>query len=220
MSRTIEFWYDLISPYSYAAFGRLAELPEDVELHPRALLFGAVLAHYRHLGPAELAPKRIFTYRQAVHLIASLGLPVSFPPRHPFNPLGANRLLAGAHDGAGATLDEVRSAFTFVFGHGGAVDTVEGLAALTEHLGLEPELATMQQSKDRLKANTRGAIDAGVFGVPTFVPLDNDGARGPVFWGVDGMGLLIDWLTDPMLFEKQPYAGLETIEIGVRRERS
>lgn len=220
MSRTVEFWYDLVSPYSYAAFGRLAELPEDVELRPRALLFGAVLAHYRHLGPAELAPKRLFTYRHAVHLIASLGLSVSFPPRHPFNPLAANRLLAGAHDGAGATLEEARAAFTFVFGHGGAVDTEEGLAALAEHLGLDPQLATMQDSKDRLKANTQDAIDGGVFGVPSFVPLDDSGARGPVFWGVDGMDLLIDWLRDPVLFDKEPYAGLEAVEIGVRRERS
>ena len=144
---------------------------------------------------------------------------MKFPPRHPFNPLAADRLLSGAHDGQGATLDEVREAFSFVFGEGNLVDSEEGVLALAERLGLDPALANAPASKDILKANTQAAIDSGVFGVPSFVPVGPGGEKGPVFWGVDGMNLLRDWLDDPSLFEKEPYSDLASVQIGIRRER-
>lgn len=220
MSRTVEFWYDLISPYSYAALARLEELPEDVTIQPRLLLLGAVLKHHDQIGPAEREPKRTFIYRQSVHLIASLGLPAKFPPRHPFNPLAADRLLAGANEGAGATLEQVRTAFSLIFGEGMAVDTEEGLVALARKLGMDPALASAPASKERLKKNTGEAIDSGVFGVPAFVPVEADGTKGPVFWGVDGMGLLKDWLSDPCLFNREPYAALDSIEVGIERREA
>ena len=47
MIRRIEFWYDLISPFSYAATARLGDLPGDVVLEPRVLLLGAVRRQIR-----------------------------------------------------------------------------------------------------------------------------------------------------------------------------
>ncbi|HEY9058464.1 MAG TPA: DsbA family protein [Aurantimonas sp.] len=220
MKRRLDFYYDLLSPYAHIVLARLPELPADVTVRPRAILFGAVLAHHGQLGPAEIDAKRLHTYRQAVFLGATLGRETVFPPRHPFNPLAALRLLAGANDGAGADLDTVRGAFDFVFSQGHPIDTPDGLAALAARLALDPALATAETSKSALKANTADAVAAGVFGVPSFVPHVADGVAGPVFWGVDAFDMLLAFLDDPNIFERPPYAALSQIEIGVQREKA
>ncbi|MEF2546929.1 DsbA family protein [Aurantimonas sp. E1-2-R+4] len=220
MTRRLDFYYDLLSPYAHIVLARLPDLPTDVAVRPRAILFGAVLAHHGQLGPAEIEAKRLHTYRQAVFLGATLGRETVFPPRHPFNPLAALRLLAGAHDGAGADLATVRGAFDFVFSQGEPVDTPDGVTALAERLGLDPALATAEASKAALRANTEDALAAGVFGVPSFVPYDADGAAGPVFWGVDAFDMLLAFLDEPAIFERPPYAALNHVKIGVRREKA
>lgn len=217
-TRRLDFHYDLISPYAHIAFARLPELPSDVALQPRATLLGALLSHHGQVGPAEIEAKRLHTYRQAVFLGTAIGRPVVFPPRHPFNPLGALRLLAGARNGKGADLAAVRGAFDFVFSLGRPVDTPDDVAALANHLGLDPQLATAEPSKAALKANTANAIAAGVFGVPSFVPVDADGAAGPVFWGVDAFDMLLAFLEDPRLFQNAPFAALHDVTVGVRRD--
>lgn len=220
MKRRLDFYYDLLSPYAHVVLARLPDLPADVTVRPRAILFGAVLAHHGQLGPAEIEAKRLHTYRQAVFLGVTLGRATMFPPRHPFNPLAALRLLAGAHDGAGADLETVRGAFDFVFSQGHPVDTPEGVAALAERLDLDPALATAEASKAALRANTEDAVADGVFGVPSFVPHDSGGVAGPVFWGVDAFDMLLAFLDDPTIFERPPYAALNQIDIGVRREKA
>ena len=216
--RRLDFHYDLISPYAHIVFARLGELPAHVEVRPRATLLGALLAHHGQLGPAEIVAKRLHTYRQAVFLGQMLGRPVVFPPRHPFSPLGALRLLAGAGGGQGADLQTVRRAFDFVFSQGRPVDTPQDLIGFSQFLGVDPALATADASKAALRAHTEAAVAAGVFGVPSFVPYDSEGAAGPVFWGVDAFNMLLAYLNDPALFAKPPFAALDAVEIGVRRD--
>lgn len=210
--RQITFYYDLISPFAHVALKRLAGLPADVEVRPVPVLLGALLAHWGQRGPAEIAPKRLHTYRLAVHLAASHGIAMRFPPRHPFNPLSALRILAGAD----ADLAMVGRAFDFVFGRGGAVDTPDGLAAFAAAVGAPVALATDDGAKARLRATTDEALARGVFGVPTFCIAAGNGHE--LFWGVDSMGMLGDWLADADLFQKEPYAHLEAVEVGVVRK--
>lgn len=212
MTRRITFYYDLISPFAHVALKRLSELPADVEIEPAPVLLGALLAHWGQRGPAEIAPKRLHTYRLATHLAASHGIAMRFPPRHPFNPLSALRILAGAD----ADLAMVGRAFDFVFGRGGAVDTPEGLAAFAEAVGAPVSLATGEAAKARLRTLTEEAIARGVFGVPTFAVPAAGGHE--LFWGVDSKDMLKDWLADGELFGKEPYAHLEQVEIGVVRK--
>lgn len=212
MMRRVTFYYDLISPFAHVALRRLSELPADVEIKPAPVLLGALLAHWGQRGPAEIAPKRLHTYRLASHLAASHGVAMRFPPRHPFNPLSALRILAGAD----ADLAAVGRAFDFVFGSGGAVDTPEGLAAFANAVGAPASLAGDEAAKARLRALTEEAIALGVFGVPTFAAPAAAGHE--LFWGVDSMGMLKDWLADGSLFRKEPYAHLENVEIGVVRK--
>ena len=69
--KRIDFWFDPISPYAYLAFERLPEAFDGLSYSVayRPVLFAALLKHWGHKGPAEIEPKRAWTFRQ-VHWLA------------------------------------------------------------------------------------------------------------------------------------------------------
>ena len=66
----ITFYLDFISPYAYLAFEQLPEalLGLSYSVTYKPLLFAGLLKHHGQLGPAEIAPKRDWTYRQVLWL--------------------------------------------------------------------------------------------------------------------------------------------------------
>ena len=211
MTVKIDFCFDILSPFAHVALARLGELPADVEVRPVPVLLGAILSHWGQKGPAEIEPKRLHTYRIAAFLGEQAGLTMKFPPRHPFNPLGALRILAGAN----ADLAMTRRAFDFVFTGGRAPDNESELAAFAEAVGAPVTLAGDDTAKAKLRANTDQAIATGVFGVPSFVAGDN--GHTEIFWGVDSFELLKAWLGERGQFDREPYRTLGDVEVGVRR---
>ncbi|MAY63234.1 MAG: hypothetical protein CML29_13580 [Rhizobiales bacterium] len=211
MTVKIDFCFDLLSPFAHVALARLGELPADVEVRPVPVLLGAILSHWGQKGPAEIEPKRLHTYRIAAFLGEQAGLTMKFPPRHPFNPLAALRILAGAN----ADLAMTRRAFDFVFAEGRAPDNEAELAAFAEAVGAPVILAGDDTAKAKLRANTDQAIATGVFGVPSFVAGDNGHIE--IFWGVDSFEMLKAWLGERGMFDRDPYRTLADVEVGVRR---
>ena len=54
-------WYfDFISPFAYLQLGRFDELPGDVSVTLKPVLFAGLLKHRGQLGPAVIPPKRTF----------------------------------------------------------------------------------------------------------------------------------------------------------------
>src|SRR5664279_4066052 len=90
----IDFWFDPVSPYAYLAFERLPEafvgLSYTVAYRP--IVFGALLKAFDHKGPAEIEPKRAWTFRQVHWLAHRASIAIDTPARHPFNSLGLSRL--------------------------------------------------------------------------------------------------------------------------------
>ena len=94
-SPTQATWYfDVISPFSYLALRDIEELAQRITITCRPILFAALLERWKHLGPAEIPPKRIHTYRLCLFEAQRRGIEFRFPPTHPFNPLKPLRLLA------------------------------------------------------------------------------------------------------------------------------
>ena len=90
----IEFYLDFISPYAYLAFEKLPEALKGISYRVthKPVLFAALLKHHGQLGPAEIASKRDWTYRQVAWQAHVHGVALQLPASHPFNPLLALRV--------------------------------------------------------------------------------------------------------------------------------
>ena len=70
MRKTVKFHFDFLSPYAYFAALDLPELCEryDAELSYHPVLFAGLLNHWGQLGPAEIPPKAMHTFRAKVSI--------------------------------------------------------------------------------------------------------------------------------------------------------
>lgn len=205
-------WYfDIISPFAYLALPRLDAIRAHRPVVSRPIVFGGVLKAWGQLGPAEIAPKRVHTYRLSTHLAQAMGVPFRFPPAHPFNPLAMLRLLTALNGNEAA----VTTAFRLVWGEGRDANDPAVLQEVADTAGLPDALALIgeQEVKDRLRQATEEAVAAGVFGVPSLV------IDGEVFWGVDAMAMAQDYLADPAAFRSGEMARVSTLPEGIQRQR-
>jgi 2-hydroxychromene-2-carboxylate isomerase len=207
----VSWVFDVISPFAYLGLRDLERLPPGVEVEFVPVLLAALLSHFGQIGPAEIPPKRRFTYRFVLWRARRLGLPLRFPPAHPFNPLAALRLViaAGSDRRAAATVLDA------VFRDGRDVSDPAVIAELARELQVaDPERAVSDPAvKQRLRENTDWAISRGIFGVPTLV-------IGPEsFWGQDAFGMAFDYLTEPRAFEDHEMQRADTLPVGVERQR-
>ncbi|MES2415293.1 MAG: 2-hydroxychromene-2-carboxylate isomerase [Pseudomonadota bacterium] len=212
----ITFYLDFISPYAYLAFEHMPEalagISHSVSYKP--VLFAGMLKHYGQLGPAEIAPKRDWTYRQVQWLAHSKGIALQMPSAHPFNPLALLRLATACSSPAEAGASN-RYVCETIFRHvwqGGADAADAGrLEALSQQLAsqvrVEPE-----DAKVFLKSNTEEAIAKNVFGVPAFE------VDGKIFWGLDALPMLRDYLTGSDWFAGEGWNSVSKVSVAIVRK--
>ena len=207
----VSWVFDVLSPFAYLAFPRLAELPAGVHLQPVPVLLAALLDQFGQVGPAEIPAKRRFTYRFVLWRARRLGMPMRFPPAHPFNPLAALRLLIAA----GSTVRAAGTVLDAVFRDGRDVSDPAVIAALAHELGVaDPQAAVSDPAvKERLRDNTAWAAARGVFGVPTIVIGEE------LFWGHDAFDMALDYLRQPQAFRDQQMQAVDALPVGVTRNR-
>ena len=209
---TITFYLDFISPYAYLAFESLPKqlmgISHRVVYQP--ILFGAVLNHHGHMGPAEIPGKREWTYRQVLWQAKQMGIPLDMPLTHPFNPLSLLRLAVASSDDGVPNRYVCETIFRHVWQGGKAADDVERFAKLMEGLAPKRDLQD-GQVKNQLKNNTEQAIAKGVFGVPTFAIDDK------LFWGLDALPMLRQYVEKDPLFVEADWQSAETIKSGITR---
>jgi len=208
---TASWVFDCLSPFAYLGFRDLERLPAHVELRYVPVLLAPLLGHFGQKGPAEIPSKRTFTYRFVLWRARTLGLPMRFPPVHPFNPLAALRLIVAA----GSDRRAVGAVLDAVFRDGRDLTDAGVIADLARALGVaEPERAVSDPAvKQRLRENTDWAIARGVFGVPTLVIGEE------LFWGHDAFGMALDYLADPAAFQSPQMRAVERLPVGVERAR-
>lgn len=209
---TVEWFFDFISPFSYLQLECFDRLPRDTVVAFRPILFAGLLDHWGHKGPAEIPEKRRFTYRHVQWMADRDGIPMRFPPAHPFNPLPALRLSIAA----GCTPDAVRRIFRFLWRDGGNLADPAGFAALGRTVGVADAAAAIQAPavKDTLRANGDRARALGLFGVPSLL------VGGEIFWGYDATGMAIDALNDPGLLARGEIGRVSALPIGIERGKS
>src|ERR1700675_1217943 len=133
--RTVDWYFDFVSPFSYLCLHRFKELPKVLPIVNRPVLFAGLLKHWGQKGPAEIPAKRRWTYRWCQWWAGELGVPVRFPAEHPFNPLQPLRPTIGC----GSTPGAVKRIFNWIWMTGENANDPERFARLCSDLGIENE---------------------------------------------------------------------------------
>lgn len=209
----IAFHLDPVSPYAYLAFEALPRALEGLSywVDYRPVLFAGLLQQHGQKGPAEIAPKRVWTYRQVAWRAHELGVALDLPARHPFNPLALLRLMlacapAGQMPGRGV----VEAVLQHVWRGGADAEDPARLAALAQSLAPRRDPAGAEL-KAELRALTEAAAADGVFGVPTFE------AGGRRFWGLDALPMLAASLRGDVWFDGPAWDAAAAPRAGVQR---
>src|ERR1700754_3512469 len=157
---TATWYFDVVSPFSYLALGEIEEMAKTMTIVYRPVLFAGLLQHWKQLGPAEIGPKRVHSYRFCVWEAQRRGIPFRFPPSHPFNPLKPLRLLAALD----ADPKAVRIVMDRIWRDGLDLSLTEGWDATCAALAFDPiqavELINAAETKAKLRANTDAAVSA------------------------------------------------------------
>jgi 2-hydroxychromene-2-carboxylate isomerase len=173
MARTVEFFFDYGSPWSYMGYTQLPKLEAEsgaaVVLRP--MLLGGVFKATGNHAPLEVPAKFAWMGKDLARFAKRYG--VEFR-RNPHFPIITVTLMRGAV--AAAAQDRLPAYSTAVF----RAIWVDGLnmndrGVVVEVLarsGFDPEqllAATETQAvKDKLRADTEEAVRRGVFGAPTY----------------------------------------------------
>jgi 2-hydroxychromene-2-carboxylate isomerase len=188
MSITIDYYFTPQSPWTYLGHARFAEMARQAGATVRVLPtdFGKVFAVSGGLPLGQRAPQR-----QAYRLVElkrfseSLQLPLHLKPA--FFPVAgdaAARLIIAVdqQDGAAAAMRMCGAVFSAVWAEERNIADDAVLAILLNEQGLSTDRLAQSRSPEvqqRYEANTQQAIDAALFGAPSYV------IDGEVFWGQD-----------------------------------
>jgi 2-hydroxychromene-2-carboxylate isomerase len=191
---SLDFYFDYLSPFAFFSWLRIEKFCEQFELeltaHP--VVFGKLLDHWGHMGPAEIPPKSQWVGRYCKRYAALEGFDYSPPKYHPFNPLPSLRM--SLNQVSGNDQHAVISAiFKAGWTEGEDLGDVAGLISILEREGIDcqgfEQKIKQAETKNALISETDNAIARGVFGVPTMI------IGGQLFWGndqFDHMQLLLE----------------------------
>ena len=199
MTRSIDFYFDYLSPYVYLAWLRLPEVctPRKVQIVARPVLFAGLLNYWGHLGPAEIPPKGQHVFKECARFAAMAGIPFRSPRYHPFRPLTALRVSL-AEVAQDRQTDVISAIFTAGWAEGEDLGDAETIGAALQSAGLDGNAllsaAYEPSAKLKLRQETQTAVEAGVFGIPTML------VDGELFWGLDQLPYLAMFLDgkDPL----------------------
>jgi 2-hydroxychromene-2-carboxylate isomerase len=189
MSLTVDYYFAPQSPWTYLGHERFREVAKAADATVRVLpvdLGGKVFPLTGGLPLAKRAPQR-----QAYRLVElkrfseHLGQPINLQPKYfPVNGDDAAQLIIAVDmlDGTDAAMALAGAILRAVWVDDRNIADANDLGALLASLKLPPRRLDDAQSQavhERYEADSLQAIEAGVFGAPSYV------IDGEVFWGQD-----------------------------------
>ena len=175
--KTVEFYYDLVSPYSYLAHREVSRICKEhgAELSLRPMLLGAVHNAVGLQAPIETEAKARYQAQDIRRWAEHYGLPMEFPEPFPFRTLKTMRAAMFLKE-RGKLEAFTREAFALYWEEGGApkglkeADEDGPVSEAARRIGADPDEvlagASAPEAKEALKKATGEAVGRGVFGAP------------------------------------------------------
>lgn len=185
---TIEFFFDIGSPYSYLAATQIEGLGarSGATVLWRPFLLGGVFKSVGNTPPAALAPKASWMLDDLPRWAEQYGVGFALSRHFPINSLLPMRALTAAADLDPERLPPFATAlYADYWVDDIDVSTPEAVEAAASRVGLDAtrllERAADEEVKARLRQVSEEAVARGAFGAPTFF------VGEAMFWGNDRM---------------------------------
>lgn len=193
MSKTIDYYLSLQSPWTYLGHQRLLELAaqHNATITPWPVDFGTIFPATGGLPLPKRAPQR-----QAYRLVELarwrdfLNLPLNLQPRYfPVNEtLAAGMVIAARQQDTTAAVALTGAILRAVWVEERDIADPITLGTIAAAFGLDGEDLLRQAEQDDIQgiktADSQSAISRGVFGAPSYVYQDE------IFWGQDRLDFL------------------------------
>lgn len=186
MAKTLTFYFDYVSPYSFLAQSQLAALKErtgcEIECVPAFL--GGIHKAQEVASPAFIPAKAKWIYRDC-HLWANhYGITLNWCKQFPFNSIFLLRAtLVVQKQNPERVFDLVTGMFNEIWQNQLNVNDPQAVGAALAKLGFDPQallVGTAEESiKQALLNNGELAVEKGLFGLPAFE------VDGDIFFGQD-----------------------------------
>ena len=183
MEKQIDFYFDVVSPYSYVASKLIEDLAQrsNAYLLWKPFLLGGV---FRAVGtsdtPGLMPVKKPYLLKDLQRLARHYEIPLQMPVDFPVRTVLAMRALTGL-----STEQVTKAAHTLFNAYWADNKDIADPEVVTSLIGRESVArAGTQEVKDALFKTTAEAVKRGTFGAPTFFVEDE------MFFGHDRMPLL------------------------------
>ena len=184
--KSVEFYFDLGSPYSYLAYYRLLQMAErqEIQIVYKPILLGGVFKATGNRSPIEIPVKGVYSILDMQRWSEYYHIPMQMNPHFPMNTLTLMRILTGVQLLHLEKFEQVlKLLFDAMFGTPQNLNEPTVLAEVLKPSGFSVEdIMSMVQSdvvKQKLITETEQAIQRGLFGAPTFLVGDE------MYWGQD-----------------------------------
>jgi 2-hydroxychromene-2-carboxylate isomerase len=193
--QTIDFYFDLTSPYSYVA----AEQIEDIAaagnrvVNYKPTLLGFVFKSTGNSAPMMNPAKGKYSAKDFARTARFHGLEINWPKKFPINAtVGSRAILQVINTQPEKAGELTRALYKAYFVTGQDITEEAVVAEVASSIGLDGAAlvaGTQDESiKEQMKNAVQESIDAGMFGAPYFV------VDGEPFWGQDRMEQLRRWV--------------------------
>jgi 2-hydroxychromene-2-carboxylate isomerase len=195
-AKLIEFYFDFASPFGYFAANQIDAFEKDYGCSVvwKPFLVGAAFKVTGGKPLTEWPLKAEYSRHDMERMRRYLGLPWQFPANFPVLTVGAARGVYWLEETKGEDTAKrfARDAYAAYFGRGQDISDAAVLGDLAEGVGVDRDAfaAALKEDaiKQRLKDETDGAIERGVFGSPFFF------IDGEPFWGQDRLWMMREWI--------------------------
>lgn len=173
---TIEFFFDVASPYTYLAASRIDDLASNAGLSVvwKPFLLGGVFKATGNTLPAAVAPKAAYMLEDLRRLASLYDVGFSFPASNfPLNSILPQRALTALYlQDQDSMKTLAKELFRRYWSEDADLSEPDVLAQIASDVGLDGEAlvakAARQEVKDALRELTDEAVARGAFGAPTF----------------------------------------------------
>lgn len=186
MTRQVEFFFDVGSPYSYLAYKELprvaARTGASIVWHP--MLLGGVFKATGNHSPMDIPAKRQWSDGDLDCWARRYGAPFRLNPHFPINTLALMRGAIGYQRKGDADFHRyVDAIFSAMWETGRNLNDPNEIGKVLVEAGLDPREALAMlddpEVKAELKRATEEAVARGIFGAPSFIVNDK------LYWGND-----------------------------------